>query len=75
MTSGEIKLGSKDHFYQWTHTQNETRRDVSRVHQSPQTLQNVVTYDIVISVNNSDLTLMPGMTAASQIVIDQRGET
>jgi len=45
---------------------------VSQVRQSPQTVQNVVTYDIVISVSNSDLTLMPGMTAASRIVVDQR---
>ena len=47
---------------------------VSQVRQSPQTVQNVVTYDIVISVDNSDLTLMPGMTAASRIVIDQRND-
>jgi HlyD family secretion protein len=33
-----------------------------------------VTYDVVISVDNSDLTLMPGMTAASRIVIDQRND-
>ncbi|MGA2128159.1 MAG: efflux transporter periplasmic adaptor subunit, partial [Xanthobacteraceae bacterium] len=33
-----------------------------------------VTYDIVISVDNSDLTLMPGMTAASRIVVDQRND-
>jgi HlyD family secretion protein len=33
-----------------------------------------VTYDIVISVDNTDLTLMPGMTAASRIVIDQRND-
>ena len=33
-----------------------------------------MTYDIVISVNNSDLMLMPGMTAASRIVVDQRND-
>jgi HlyD family secretion protein len=47
---------------------------VTQVRQSPQTVQNVVTYDIVISVNNSDLVLMPGMTAASRIVVDQRND-
>jgi HlyD family secretion protein len=45
---------------------------VSQVRQSPQTVQNVVTYDIVVSVDNSDLKLMPGMTAASRVVTDQR---
>jgi HlyD family secretion protein len=33
------------------------------------TLQNVVTYDVVISVSNPDLKLKPGMTATVQIVI------
>jgi HlyD family secretion protein len=33
-----------------------------------------VTYDIVISVDNTDLTLMPGMTAASRIIVDQRDD-
>jgi HlyD family secretion protein len=47
---------------------------VSQVRQSPQTVQNVVTYDIVVSVKNDDLALKPGMTAATRIVIDQRDD-
>jgi HlyD family secretion protein len=35
-------------------------------------VQNVVTYDIVISVDNVDLALKPGLTAATAITIDQR---
>ncbi len=45
---------------------------VSQVRQSPQTVQNVVTYDVVVSVDNSDLALKPGMTAANRIITDQR---
>lgn len=45
---------------------------VSQVRQSPQTVQNVVTYDVVVSVDNVDLALKPGMTAATRIIIDQR---
>jgi HlyD family secretion protein len=45
---------------------------VSQVRQSPQTVQNVVTYDVVISVDNSDLALKPGLTAATRIVVDER---
>ncbi len=45
---------------------------VSQVRRSPQTVQNVVTFDVVVSVDNSDLALMPGMTAATRIVLDQR---
>lgn len=42
--------------------------------QSPQTVQNVVTYDVVVGVDNKDLALKPGMTASTQIVTDQRAD-
>jgi HlyD family secretion protein len=47
---------------------------VSQVRQSPQTVQNVVTYDVVLAVDNSDLALKPGMTAATRIVVDHRDD-
>ncbi len=47
---------------------------VTQVRQSPQTVQNVVTYDVVVTVDNSDLALKPGMTAATRIVIDRRDD-
>jgi HlyD family secretion protein len=47
---------------------------VSQVRQSPQTLQNVVTYDVVVSVDNSDLALKPGMTAATRVVTAERND-
>ena len=47
---------------------------VNQVRQSPQTVQNVVTYDVVVGVDNTDLTLKPGMTAATRIIIDQRND-
>ena len=47
---------------------------VTQVRQSPQTVQNVVTYDVVIGVDNSDLALMPGMTASTQIIIEQKDD-
>jgi len=36
------------------------------------TVQNVVTYDVVISVANPDLKLKPGMTATVQVIIAKR---
>jgi HlyD family secretion protein len=47
---------------------------VVQVRQSPQTVQNVVTYDVVVAVDNTDLALKPGMTASTQIVTDQRAD-
>jgi len=45
---------------------------VAQVRNSPVTVQNVVTYDTVVSVNNDDQKLKPGMTANLFIVIAHR---
>lgn len=44
---------------------------VSQVRQAPISVQNVITYDVVITVENSDLLLKPGMTATARIVTAQ----
>ena len=41
---------------------------VVQVRQAPVSVQNVITYDVVIAVDNSDLRLKPGMTATAKIV-------
>jgi HlyD family secretion protein len=71
---GGIKVGNKATFTVDAYAKRTFEGTVAQVRQSPQTVQNVVTYDIVISVNNSDLMLMPGMTAANRIVVDQRND-
>src|SRR5205823_325452 len=45
---------------------------VVQVRNAPITVQNVVTYDTVIGVNNADLKLKPGMTANVSIIIDHK---
>ena len=40
---------------------------VTQVRNAPTTVQNVVTYDVVIGVDNTDLALKPGMTATVEI--------
>jgi HlyD family secretion protein len=47
---------------------------VFRIRLDSKVLQNVVTYDVVISVNNPEEILLPGMTAFVNIVIDQRND-
>jgi len=47
---------------------------VTQVRQSPQTVQNVVTFDVVVGVGNADLALKPGMTAATRIIVDRRAD-
>ena len=43
--------------------------EVVQVRNAPTTVQNVVTYDTVIGVNNKDLKLKPGMTANVSIIV------
>jgi HlyD family secretion protein len=45
---------------------------VVQVRNAPITVQNVVTYDTVIGVDNPDLKLKPGMTANVSIVVAQK---
>lgn len=71
---GGIKDGDKAVFTVDAFPKRTFDGTVSQVRQSPQTVQNVVTYDVVVNVDNSDLALKPGMTAATRIVIDQRND-
>ena len=48
------------------------RGAVSQIRLSPQTVQNVVTYPVMLDVPNQDLKLKPGMTANVQIPVDVR---
>ncbi len=45
---------------------------VRQVRLNPTTVQNVVTYDVVIAVNNPEQILMPGMTAYVNIIVAKR---
>jgi len=69
---GGIKEGNKTYFTVDAFPNRTFAGTVTQVRQSPQTIQNVVTYDVVVSVDNKDLALKPGMTAASRIVTAER---
>ena len=47
---------------------------VTQVRQAPITVQNVVTYDVVVSVDNPKLELLPGMTANTRIITAERDD-
>jgi HlyD family secretion protein len=71
---GGIKDGEKATFTVDAFPKRTFEGTVTQVRQSPQTIQNVVTYDVVVSVDNTDLELKPGMTAASRIVTAERDD-
>jgi len=68
---GRIAVGNPASFTVDSYPDHVFRGSVTQVRQAPQTIQNVVTYDVVISVPNDDGRLMPGMTASARIVTSQ----
>jgi HlyD family secretion protein len=46
--------------------------EIRQIRKSPQTVQNVVSYTVVISASNPDLSLLPGMTANVRVVVESR---
>ena len=48
------------------------RGSVTQVRKKPQEVQNVVTYTVVLDADNSDLRLLPGMTAAVEVKVSER---
>jgi HlyD family secretion protein len=71
---GGVKQGNMATFTVDAYPKRVFEGTVAQVRQSPQTVQNVVTYDVVVSVTNSDLALKPGLTAATRILVDQRND-
>ncbi len=52
----------------------ELQGTIAQVRQAPVTVQNVVTYDVVVKVPNPELLLKPGMTANVTIVTSRRDD-
>ena len=69
---GGIESGQQVEFTVDAFPYRTFRGKVTQVRNSPVTVQNVVTYDTVVEVNNADLKLKPGMTANVSIVIARR---
>jgi HlyD family secretion protein len=69
---GGVKIGQQAEFTVEAFPGRTFTGRVTQLRQAPITVQNVVTYDVVIGVENDDLALLPGMTANVRIVADTR---
>jgi len=69
---GNIRVGQQATFRVDAFPNRIFRGAVRQVRLNPTTQQNVVTYDVVVSVDNPDQVLLPGMTAYVNIVVAQR---
>jgi HlyD family secretion protein len=65
---GRVAVGNQALFTVEAFPDRQFEGQVQQVRQAPQTVQNVVTYDVVVSVPNPGLALKPGMTASMRIV-------
>jgi HlyD family secretion protein len=70
---GQVAVGNAATFTVSAFPERVFAGTVRQVRQAPQSVQNVVTYDVVVDVANADLALKPGMTASIRIVSRQVG--
>jgi HlyD family secretion protein len=71
---GRLKDGAAATFTVDAYPSEIFRGTVRQIRNSPQTVQNVVTYDAVIDVANPDLKLKPGMTANVTFVYAEKDD-
>lgn len=65
---GRIRVGQRVDFSVDAYPNRTFTGRVIGIHHAPKIVQNVVTYTVVISAENHDLALLPGMTAIVHIV-------
>jgi HlyD family secretion protein len=71
---GRLAPGMEVEFGVDAYPSERFRGTVKQVRYSPQEIQNVVTYDAVVSVENPELKLRPGMTAEVVFLVEQRDD-
>lgn len=71
---GSIKVGQPVRFNVDAFPNRSFRGAVRLVRLNPTTVQNVVTYNVVIAVDNPELILLPGMTAYVNIAVNKRSD-
>ncbi len=69
---GTLREGMRSTFTVDSYPGREFGGMVQQVRLVPKNVQNVVTYTVVVSAPNRDLTLLPGMTTSVRIIISER---
>ncbi|MBI4688002.1 MAG: efflux RND transporter periplasmic adaptor subunit [Nitrospirae bacterium] len=69
---GVVKINQSVQFTVDAYPESVFKGSVSQIRNAPIVVQNVVTYDVVIKVDNSELKLKPGMTANVSIVTSSK---
>ncbi len=69
---GRVKLGQEVDFTVDAYPDTTFKGKVWQIRIAPITIQNVVTYDVVVLVDNQQLRLMPGMTANVSVIVAEK---
>jgi HlyD family secretion protein len=72
---GGIRVGQAVRFTVDAFENQNFRGKVKQVRLNPTTVSNVVTYDVVVNVDNPEKILLPGMTAYVNIAVAERKDT
>ena len=72
---GRLRMGLGASFAVDAFPRRSFSGEIKQIRKSPQNVQNVVSYTVVISAQNPDLALLPGMTANVRIVVENRDST
>ena len=70
---GQVKVGQAVSFSADAFPDRQFKGVVDQVRLSATTSNNVVTYPVVVTVDNSDGTLLPGLTVNAEIEVSKRG--
>jgi HlyD family secretion protein len=71
---GRIRKGQPVEFTVDAYPDSTFSGNVEEIRIAPTTVQNVVTYDVVVKVRNEDLRLKPGMTANVTIIVASKDD-
>lgn len=71
---GRIHAGQNVAFTVAAHPSVNLRGTVKEIRLSPTTVNNVVTYTVVVTAPNTDGRMLPGMTATLRIITDERAD-
>jgi len=69
---GQVRSGQKAEFRVDAYPGRSFAAEITSVRFAPKEINNVVTYETVLSVDNPELLLRPGMTATADILVHQK---
>ncbi len=71
---GQVRVGQQATFTVDAFPDKNFQGQVKQIRLAANNVSNVVTYPVVIEVNNTEQNLLPGMTATAQIIISQKSQ-